>query len=42
VRHPFTGRDYITFATETYPQQIAALKTFLKERAGWMDKGLPK
>ena len=40
VKHPFTGREYITIATDTYPGQIAALKTFLRERAGWMDRAL--
>jgi hypothetical protein len=33
--------DYITIATSTYPEQIAALKRFLHERAAWMDAHLP-
>jgi hypothetical protein len=40
VRHPFTGQKYITIATATYPEQMAALKTFLRERAAWMDEHL--
>jgi len=42
VRHPFTMREYITIATATYPEQIAALKKFLRERAAWMDEHLQK
>lgn len=30
----------ITIATRTYPEQIAALKEFLRERAAWMDAHL--
>jgi len=37
VRSPFTQRSYITIATATYPEQIVALKKFLRERAAWMD-----
>jgi hypothetical protein len=40
VRHPFTGQKYITIATATYPEQMAPLKTFLRERAAWMDEHL--
>lgn len=42
VRHPFTGSNYITIATATYPEQISALKQFLHERAAWMDQQLQK
>ena len=42
VRSPFTDRPYITFATATYPEQITALKSFLKERAAWMDAHLKR
>jgi hypothetical protein len=41
VKHPFTQRAYITIATATYPEQIAALKRFLRQRAAWMDEQLP-
>ena len=40
VKHPFTQRAYITIATATYPEQIVALKKFLRERAAWMDEQL--
>jgi CotH kinase protein len=40
VRSPFTQREYITIATVTYPEQIAALKKFLRQRALWMDAEL--
>ena len=40
VRHPFTDSAYITIATATYPEHIAALKKFLRERAAWMDAHL--
>ena len=40
VKSPFTESPYITIATSTYPEQIAALKTFLRERAAWMDQNL--
>ena len=40
VRSPFTDRPYITIATATYPEQIAELKKFLRERAAWMDRHL--
>jgi hypothetical protein len=42
VRSPFTDRPYITVATATYPEQIAALKKFLRDRAAWMDGRLQK
>jgi len=42
VRSPFIERPYITIATATYPEQIAALKKFLRERAAWMDGHLPQ
>ena len=40
VKSPFTQTPYITIATSTYPEQIVALKTFLRERAAWMDQNL--
>jgi hypothetical protein len=40
VRSPFREVKYITYATKTYPEQIAALKEFLHERAEWMDRKL--
>lgn len=40
VKHPFREREYITVATGTYSEQIAALKKFLRERAAWMDANL--
>jgi len=40
VSTPFTGRPYVTIATATYPEQIVALKKFLRERAAWMDGAL--
>ena len=42
VKHPFTMSAYITIATPTYPEQLVALKQFLKERAAWMDAQLHK
>ena len=42
VESPFTMGAYITIATATYPEQIAALKKFLRERAAWMDGQLQK
>ena len=41
-RTPFRERPYITIATATYPEQIAALKKFLRNRAAWMDTQLAK
>jgi hypothetical protein len=32
--------DYITIKTQTYPEQITAIKRFLRERAAWMDRNL--
>ena len=40
VRSPFTMSAYITIATATYPEQIVALKKFLRDRAAWMDEHL--
>ena len=40
IEAPFTMRPYITFATQTYPEQVTALKQFLKQRAAWMDAHL--
>jgi hypothetical protein len=40
VKSPFTETPYITIATSTYPEQIEALKRFLRERAAWMDQNL--
>jgi hypothetical protein len=40
VERPFTSGSYITIASKTYPPQIAALKSFLSERAAWMDRQL--
>jgi hypothetical protein len=40
VVSPFTGSRYITIATATYPEQINALKEFLRKRAAWMDAKL--
>jgi hypothetical protein len=37
VKSPFREVKYITYATKTYPEQIAALKEFLHQRAEWMD-----
>jgi len=38
VERPFPKpNDYITIATDTYPKQIGALKSFLHQRAAWMD-----
>ena len=42
VTSPFTGGAYITIATATYPEQIVALKTFLRQRAAWMDRELQR
>jgi hypothetical protein len=39
---PFTMGGYITIATATYPEQIAFLKTFLRQRAAWIDAQLAK
>lgn len=41
VKSPFTDPPYITIATATYPEQIVALKKFLRTRAAWMDANLP-
>jgi hypothetical protein len=41
VERPFPKPDdYITIATASYPEQIDALKTFLRQRAAWMDAQL--
>jgi hypothetical protein len=40
VKSPFTQPPYITIATATYPEQIVALKRFLRQRAAWMDQNL--
>ncbi len=41
VPRPFPKPDdYITIATTTYPEQIVALKNFLRDRAAWMDAHL--
>jgi hypothetical protein len=40
VTSPFTQSPYITIATATYPEQIVALKKFLRQRAAWMDSNL--
>jgi len=38
IERPFPKpNDYMTIATTTYPEQITALKTFLRQRAAWMD-----
>jgi hypothetical protein len=42
VERPFTMGSYITIATATYPEQIVALKKFLRERTAWMDAALAK
>jgi hypothetical protein len=42
VRSPFTQSPYITIATATYPEQIVALKKFLRHRAAWMDVNIGK
>ena len=43
VERPFPKPNhYITIATATYPEQIAALKTFLRQRAAWMDASLAR
>ena len=42
LERPFDQGGYITVATRTYPEQIAALKNFLRERAAWMDGALVK
>ena len=43
VQRPFPKpSDYMTIATDTYPEQIAALKKFLRERAAWMDANLAR
>jgi hypothetical protein len=41
VERPFPKpNDYITIKSDTYPEQITALKAFLRERAAWMDEQL--
>ena len=40
VKSPFREVKYLTYATKTYPEQIAALKEFLHQRAEWMDARL--
>lgn len=40
VVSPYTPSRYITIATATYPEQIVALKEFLRKRAAWMDAKL--
>jgi hypothetical protein len=40
VKSPFTQTPYITIASATYPEQIVALKKFLRQRASWMDEHL--
>lgn len=41
VKCPFPKpNNYITIATATYPEQIAALKKFFHERGAWMDSHL--
>ena len=42
VKSPFTQSPYITIATDTYPEQIVALKKFLRQRAAWMDAKLAR
>jgi CotH protein len=42
VERPFREGSYITIATKTYPEQIAALKEFLKTRAAWIDRALAR
>ena len=42
VTSPFTQSPYITIATATYPEQIVALKKFLRQRAAWMDANLAR
>jgi len=42
VKSPFTQSPYITIATDTYPEQIAALKKFLRQRAAWIDATLTR
>jgi hypothetical protein len=43
VERPFRKPDdYITIATATYPEQIVALKKFLRQRAAWMDASLAR
>jgi len=42
VKSPFTESPYITIATDTYPEQIVALKKFLRHRAAWMDANLAR
>jgi hypothetical protein len=42
VERPFTTGSYITIASATYPEQISALKTFLRQRAAWMDAHLQR
>jgi hypothetical protein len=41
VERPFPKpNDYITIASETYAEQITALKRFVRQRAAWMDAHL--
>ena len=40
VERPFKPDGYVTIATATYPEQIAALKDFLRQRAAWIDANL--
>ncbi|MBI3869327.1 MAG: CotH kinase family protein [Verrucomicrobia bacterium] len=42
VKSPFTQAPYITIASATYPEQILALKEFLRARAAWMDANLAR
>jgi CotH kinase protein len=43
VERPFPKpNDYITIATASYPEQIVALKNFLRQRAAWMDANLSR
>ena len=43
VERPFPKpNDYITIATATYPEQIVALKQFLRQRTAWMDTKLAR
>lgn len=43
VERPFPRpNDYITIKSSTYPEQITALKDFLRKRAAWMDATLSR
>ncbi len=43
IERPFPRpNDYITIKSSTYPEQIAALKEFLRKRAAWMDATLSR